>query len=37
MPYIPFEEICPKIAQEETRVITIQQEDNAFDKKARKD
>ena len=31
MPYIPFENICPKIAQEETRVITIQQEDNAFD------
>jgi len=30
MPYIPFHNICPKTAEEETRVITIQQTDNEF-------
>lgn len=31
MPYIPFYEICPRIAEKETRVITLLQEDNEFD------
>ena len=30
MPYIPFHEICPSIAEKETRVITLQQNDNEF-------
>jgi hypothetical protein len=30
MPYIPFHDICPKIAEEETRIITILQNDNEF-------
>jgi len=28
MPYIPFYDICPRIAEKETRVITLQQNDN---------
>lgn len=31
MPYIPFYDICPRVADKETRVITIQQNDNEFD------
>ncbi len=30
MPYIPFHDICPRIAEKETRVITLQQNDNEF-------
>jgi hypothetical protein len=30
MPYIPFHEICPRIAEKETRVITLPQNDNEF-------
>jgi hypothetical protein len=30
MPYIPFYEICPSTAEKETRVITLQQNDNEF-------
>jgi hypothetical protein len=30
MPYIPFQHICKKIAEEETRVISIIQKDNEF-------
>ncbi len=30
MPYIPLHNICPRIAEKETRVITIQQDDNEF-------
>ena len=30
MPYIPFFELCPEIADKETRVITILQKDNKF-------
>ncbi len=30
MPYIPFHDICPKMAEKETRVITMFQSDNEF-------
>ena len=30
MPYIPFHQICPRIAEKETRVITLPQNDNEF-------
>jgi hypothetical protein len=30
MPYIPFFQLCPEIAEKETRVITIIQDDNEF-------
>ena len=30
MPYIPFHDICPRIAEKETRVITLHQNDNEF-------
>lgn len=30
MPYIPFHDICPRIAEKETRVITLQENDNEF-------
>ena len=31
MPYISFHDICPSTAEKETRVITLQQNDNEFD------
>ncbi len=31
MPYTPFHNICPKTAEEETRAITLLQNDNEFD------
>ena len=30
MPYIPFHQICPRIAEKETRVITLPQNDIEF-------
>ncbi|NEW81742.1 MAG: hypothetical protein GZ094_05200 [Mariniphaga sp.] len=30
MPYLPFHNICPSTAEKETRVITLQQNDNEF-------
>lgn len=30
MPYIPFQQVCKKVAEEETRVISIFQKDNEF-------